>query len=118
MPEHVHALVMFSQAGMLSKFKQEWKRQSSVAISNYFAATNNPICEFLNREDGSRRVWTPKSYDFNVYSNQKAREKIEYMHENPVRRGLVRQAIDYPYSSARWYADGRSVAVTMTHLES
>jgi putative transposase len=43
-------------------------------------------------------------YDFNVYSEAKVREKLEYMHFNPVKRGLVYEGIDWRWSSARVYA--------------
>ncbi|MGO8745627.1 MAG: hypothetical protein ACLQNE_06525 [Thermoguttaceae bacterium] len=29
---------------------------------------------------------------------------IEYVHDNPVRRGLVRRAVDWPWSSVRAWA--------------
>jgi hypothetical protein len=31
------------------------------------------------------------------------RQMIEYIHNNPVRRGLVDRAVDWPWSSACWY---------------
>ena len=34
-----------------------------------------------------------------------------YMHENPVRAGLVADPCDWAFSSARYYAQGRSVGV-------
>ena len=38
-------------------------------------------------------------------------DKLTYMHENPVRAGPVRTACDWPFSSARYYDQGRSVGV-------
>ena len=35
--------------------------------------------------------------------------EIEYFHNNPVRRGLVACAEDWPWSSAGWYAGRRDV---------
>jgi len=32
---------------------------------------------------------------------------IDYLHDNPVRRRLCRAAIDWKWSSARWYATNR-----------
>lgn len=72
MPEHVHALVRFRESGRVSLFKQEWKRRSSLALLSYFQQTNNPVLTYLTRADGSHRVWTPKQYDFNVFSPDKA----------------------------------------------
>jgi putative transposase len=117
MPEHVHALLRFRTKGRLSKFKQEWKRRSSVGLSGYFERTRNPVLEFITIGEGQHQVWTPKQYDFDVYSRKKAVEKLHYMHENPVRRGLVKQAVDWPFSSARWYATGQTVGVKLTHVD-
>jgi len=38
---------------------------------------------------------------------------IDYIHQNPVRRGLVRQATDWPWSSARFYAGFPDAALSM-----
>ncbi len=34
------------------------------------------------------------------------REKLDYIHNNPVRRGLVARPEDWPWSSFRHYATG------------
>ena len=39
-----------------------------------------------------------------LYSNDFIAEKIEYIHNNPVRAQIVQHAEDYLYSSARNYA--------------
>jgi len=38
---------------------------------------------------------------------------IEYIHVNPVRRGLVATAEEWEWSSARWYAGIRPVKLEM-----
>jgi putative transposase len=43
-------------------------------------------------------------YDRNVNEPATIRAMIEYIHDNPVRRGLVKRAIDWPWSSARFFA--------------
>src|SRR5260370_16575737 len=50
-----------------------------------------------------RQFWQPRFYDFNVYSHKKKKEKLEYMHANPVVRGLVKHAKDWPWSSFSFY---------------
>jgi len=59
-------------------------------------------------------MWQPKYYAFNVFSEAKAREKLDYMHNNPVKAGLVENPCDWLYSSARWYLMGRSVGVAIS----
>ena len=44
-------------------------------------------------------------------STTKVHEKLTYMHENPVRAGPVRHAVDWKWSSARWYELRQSVGV-------
>ena len=39
-----------------------------------------------------------------MYTNGKKREKLEYMHRNPVTRGLVEDPKDWPWSSWSFYA--------------
>ena len=48
--------------------------------------------------------WQRRFYDFNVWSSKKVFEKLEYMHENPVKRKLVSHAQDWPCSSWSHYA--------------
>lgn len=117
MPEHLHALVRFRAKGELILFKQEWKRRCSLALYDYFDSSGNPVAKYLVLPDGSHRIWTPKQYDFNIWSREKVVEKLEYMHKNPVERRLCLAPCDWTYSSARWYADRRSVGVTLTHID-
>jgi len=49
------------------------------------------------------RVWQRKFYDMNIWTAKKREEKLNYMHNNPVKRGLVRQPGDWPWSSWRFY---------------
>jgi hypothetical protein len=56
------------------------------------------------------RVWQRGGYDLNIWSEKKRLEKLNYMHNNPVKRGLVAQPGDWPWSSWRFcYLEDRSV---------
>jgi hypothetical protein len=48
------------------------------------------------------RLWNRRFHPFNVYTEEKRREKLNYMHNNPVKRGLVSSPGDWPWSSW-WY---------------
>ena len=50
--------------------------------------------------------WQARFYDFNIWSRQKKNEKLHYMHNNPVTRGLVAQPGDWLWSSYSFYAGG------------
>ena len=55
------------------------------------------------------QVWQEGFYDFNIYTEWKLREKLNYMHKNPVDWGLVDDPGDYVYSSCRNFYDEDSV---------
>ncbi len=54
-------------------------------------------------EDRLPQFWQRRFYDFNVWSHKKRMEKLEYMHMNPVKRGLVSSPRDWVWSSCAWY---------------
>ena len=59
----------------------------------------------------------PTYYSFEIYRRSKLEEKLRYMHDNPVRSGLVEQATDWKWSPARWYEWRRSVGVPIQWVE-
>jgi hypothetical protein len=50
-----------------------------------------------------RSFWQRRFYDFNVWSRKKRIEKLNYMHRNPVKRGLVAAPQLWLWSSYRFY---------------
>lgn len=90
MPEHVHLLVSEPLAAPLSIAIQALKQQTS---------------RKLDKRD-EVQFWQRRYYDFNVWTEEKTREKLRYMHRNPVVCGLVTEPKDWPWSSFRHYATG------------
>ncbi len=48
-------------------------------------------------------------YDRNLRSVRDIHEKVRYVHDNPVRRGLCDRSIDWYWSSAKSWVDGTGV---------
>jgi putative transposase len=114
MPDHVHAIVWFPETGQLSPFMHEWKRQSSLKIRAWYRVeAPNYARDFGEGE----RFWQPGYYPFEIYEPRKLREKLNYMHANPVRAGLVADPTDWPWSSARWYARRQHVGVPIQWID-
>jgi putative transposase len=113
MPDHVHAIVWFPNTGCLSPMMRVWKSRSSRRLKQF---TRTQLTGYSKAIDPKHPVWQPKYYPFNLYSEKKAREKLDYMHFNPVRAGLVRNACDWQWSSARYYELGGSVGVPITWI--
>ena len=62
------------------------------------------------------RVWQRRFYPFNVYSERKRLEKLNYMHGKPVKRGLVSSPDQWPWSSFRFYYLTDSSILSMDRL--
>ena len=108
MPDHVHAIVWFPVSGQLSVFVQQWKRLSSFEIKQL---VREKLVHYASTIEGDQPFWRAKYYSFNIYGEDKIREKLTYMHENPVRAELVRATCDWRWSSARHYDQAQSVGV-------
>jgi len=64
----------------------------------------NPRQRKLFGDEPKRRAfWQERFYDFNVRTTKKRLEKLQYMHRNPVKRGLVGAPEEWRWSSYRFY---------------
>ena len=114
MPDHVHAILWFPIAGLLARFMHGWKRKSSFHVREWYRGNAANYFDGFGEGD---RFWQPKYYAFEIYETAKLEEKLRYMHENPVRAGLVRHATDWKWSSARWYEHRQPVGVPIKWIE-
>jgi len=114
MPNHVHALIWMPKASDAEVFIGNWKRLSSFQCREWYQEhAPNYFQEFGQGE----HFWNARYYDFPVTTERKLRQKLDYIHWNPVKAELVKRTIDYRWSSARWYAQRRSVGVPITWIE-
>ena len=108
MPDHIHALIWFLEIGQLSSFMDVWKTQTSKSLKELFQTQFSAYWKQIPETDP---IWQARYYGFNVWSCRKFEEKLVYMHQNPVRAGLVERPIDWAWSSARWYEQRKSVGI-------
>jgi putative transposase len=119
MPEHVH-LVLYPPEGLrLGVAIGQMKAKASISILKNWAGKGLAAPrQLVVSSDGVRkhRIWQKRCYDHNCRSLDTVREKIEYCHKNPVRRGLVSLPEDWPWSSSRWYAGERNVPLKIDDI--
>jgi hypothetical protein len=58
----------------------------------------------FNKRSGDLQFWTHENHAIELFRTEMIETKMTYIHENPVRAGLVEKAEDYLYSSARNYS--------------
>jgi len=118
MPEHVHLLISEPVSGTPSQALQALKQKVSRALSMRKRKTgwNQLSLSFASQEKQPRAFWQRRFYDFNVWSEKKLREKLNYMHRNPVERKLVLHPKDWPWSSWSHYAKGEKGLIAIDSL--
>jgi len=102
MPEHVHLLIGKPEKGTPSTVMQVLKQRFANSVLR--ARRRCSPSQALLWEPEAEHIWQPRFYDFNVWSQRKRVEKLRYMHENPVKRGLVLEPGEWAWSSFRDYA--------------
>ena len=90
MPEHVHLLLSRPHREALTVALQVLKQKTSRRLR---PKTGEPF-------------WQRRYYDFNIWTVDKHREKLEYIHRNPVQRGLVSRPEDWAWSGYPHYVTG------------
>ena len=63
----------------------------------------------------SEQVWESRYSDMHVFGSEKIAAQLDLMHQEPVKAGLVENAIDWEWSSARSYAGLPEGVVTVEH---
>jgi REP element-mobilizing transposase RayT len=58
------------------------------------------------RDQSERKVWQPSWHAEGLVSENLWEQKMNYIHENPVRKGYVRLPEHWRYSSARYWLTG------------
>jgi len=119
MPEHVHLLISegprCTPSLVLKVLKQRVSRD--LRKQRCRVPAEQMRLAFKEGDGGLPRFWQPRFYDFNVYSAKKIREKLEYMHGNPVKRGLVGNPGEWVWSSFQSYEKGEGGLVPIDFMD-
>jgi putative transposase len=117
MPEHIHLLIYPPVADRsIASILADIKRPVGQRAISFLLARKSNFLDHLtvrNKNRTYRRFWQAgPGQDHNVYDPVTAHRVVEYIHYNPVRRGLVTQQ-DWYWSSARESLGVTDVAITV-----
>ena len=95
MPEHVHLLITEPTEKSLGAVIQALK----VSVSKQLPQTP---------------FWLPRYHDRNITNQETVNTILRYIHRNAVKRGLVKNPQDWPWSTYRHYLSNEPAPVTVT----
>lgn len=106
MPDHIHFLCATQRP--ISEIVRDIKKYIAKEAVAYLTQ-NRPelLGNFKMASPGKRghvyQIWQKDFYDFNITSDSKFLEKLKYMYQNPLRKELCQNVLDYKFSDARRY---------------
>ena len=116
MPDHMHLVLTPPDCIRLGIEIGRLKAKVSQMAVDGLRKKGIPLTERVRRDKATSdfvALWQRRCYDHNCRTAEIVREKINYCHANPVKGGLVRDPIDWEYSSYRWYMGIRDVPLVI-----
>lgn len=100
MPDHIHAvLIRHDDADSVSDFMRDFKMKSAFrCLPNGYPQGN---------------LWRRRFDDVPLPGPKAVQTRLRYMHENPVKAGLVATQTDYEWSSAQFYFQDKASIVSL-----
>ena len=119
MSSHLHLIVSSNGKEEIAAIVRDLKKYTSKAIIEEIKGASESRKEWMLKlfeEAGVRlkrisryKVWQDGNHPIELDSNEMLDQKLDYIHENPVKQGIVYQAEDYCYSSAIDYCGGHGL---------
>jgi len=109
---HFHLVAQTEDGVKFHEVMRDMKKFTSKEISRELESDGQRLFLYVfkkaaEREKGRQRykVWQHDYHPQIVYSDSVCYQKLDYMHNNPLRKGFVEKPEDWLFSSARNYAD-------------
>ena len=120
MSNHIHMVVQ-SKDGKLSDLIRDFKKFTATAILNKIQSEPESRREWMldrfklatqsHGRNKNYQFWQYGNHPEEIYTNKFMWSKLDYIHLNPVRAGLVEKASHYIYSSASNYINDNGLIV-------
>ncbi|MFQ5491891.1 MAG: transposase [Phycisphaerae bacterium] len=122
MPNHVH---LIAAADDLHPVMRDFKRFTSRTLhENLKEDGRSTLLTWLEqatepsrRQRGELGFWKPGFHPKAIWSRDVFDQKLRYLHQNPVRKGLLQSPDEWWYSSAGYYADRTPTCLEMDVLD-
>ena len=125
MPTHLHGILSVSGGYVLSDVLRDARKYTSKAIVGKLEEDGHRLFEWVFRDAARKagrpgvthKVWSDDTHPVAIESERFLLQRIEYLHNNPVRKGLVELPEHWRYSSAALYVAGRKGPLEIDALE-
>lgn len=129
MTNHIHLLVTAQEdSNGLSAIIRDFKRHTAKQLIQWITESKNESrrewMDILFKHHGKNnlrnknyQIWIQDNHPMHCIHPRFTNQKINYIHNNPVKAGIVRNAQDYYYSSAGNYAGEADVLLNVDMID-
>jgi REP element-mobilizing transposase RayT len=124
MPNHIHLIASSKPTTALPDIVRDLKRHTSRLITHCLEEENALFqlqllrqLSHTGRGNTEYKVWQDGYHPIAIYTQKFFRQKLDYLHDNPVRKGFVRRPEEWQYSSAYDYVCERQGVIEIDRLE-
>jgi len=119
MPNHLHILWHIKHPHKKEDVQRDFLKYTAQMLLMKLRAGNTELLQslYVGAKDRKYQVWERNSLTIEVYSSGVLKQKLQYIHNNPVKAGLCKMAEDYFYSSADFYDGGKRWEDLLTAVE-
>lgn len=128
MTNHVHMIISRNSKNLLEDIMRDMKKFTSAKILEAIKAEPESRREWMlpifkeageaNSNNTTYQFWRQDNHPIELerYTPDILKQKMEYIHENPVRAGFVEKPEDWIYSSARDYYANRKGLIELSYV--
>ncbi len=128
MSNHLHLIISVSKNLIIGSILRDFKKFTSKRIFNAIKAnakeSRREWMMYMFERAGKRnsnnkdfQFWNQDNHPIELSTPLMLKQRLDYLHENPVRAGIVFEPQDYVYSSAIDYYTKRKGMIEIEHLE-
>ncbi len=105
MNNHLHLIWRIKSPHYLKNVQRDFLKYTAQQIKFFLKQSNTELLDScrVNHHDREYMIWKTDSLSVDLYSAQVFNQKLDYIHNNPVKAGICNLPEEYKYSSADYY---------------
>ena len=119
MSNHIHIIWRIMNNHKPQKVQQSFMKYTAQMILNDIKLNHPKVLEhfYVDAKDRKYQIWERNPLSVEIHSNEVMLQKLNYIHNNPLKAGICSLAEDYIYSSASLYIKNKTVWNFLTKWE-
>jgi putative transposase len=119
MNNHIHLIWQFKDENQSEEIRKSFLESTAKAFKKDLTVCHPQVLVLFSstQKDRSYHFWKRRPLSIDLFTEDVFNQKLNYIHENPIRAGICGLPEDYKYSSAGFYLNGMDPFNMLTHYK-